>query len=52
MPAAAKGLVHNHMICNYTIGTGMAPMIFWSANAEGACVIEANNTIALNQMGD
>jgi len=38
MPAAAKGLVHNHMICNHTIGTGMAPTIFWSADAEGACV--------------
>jgi hypothetical protein len=36
MPAAAKGLVQNHMICKYTIGTGMAPTIFWSARAEGA----------------
>jgi hypothetical protein len=36
MPAATKGLVHNHMICKYSIGSGMAPMIFWSARAEGA----------------
>jgi hypothetical protein len=36
MPVAAKGLVKNHMICKQTIGTGMAPMIFWSARAEGA----------------
>jgi hypothetical protein len=36
MPVAAKGLVQNHMICKQTIGTGMAPTIFWSARAEGA----------------
>ena len=36
MPVAAKGLVQNHMICKLTIGTGMAPTIFWSARAEGA----------------
>jgi hypothetical protein len=39
MPAAAKGLVHNHMVCKQTIGTGMVPTIFWSASAEGACVL-------------
>jgi len=36
MPAATKGLVQNHMVCKKTNGTGMAPMIFWSAKAEGA----------------
>ena len=36
MPVSTKWLVHNHMICNHTIGTGMAPTIFWSARAEGA----------------
>ncbi len=36
MPISTKGLVHNHMICKQSIGTGMAPMIFWSAKAERA----------------
>jgi len=37
MPVATKGVVHNHRVCNHTIGAGgMAPMIFWSATAEGA----------------
>ena len=49
MPAATKGLVQNHMVCKHTIGTGMAPMIFWSATAEGAMFTK---TIVYNQMGD
>ena len=36
MPIATKVLVNNHMICKYSIGIGMAPTIFWSAEAEGA----------------
>jgi hypothetical protein len=46
MPAAMKGLVNNHMICEQTIGTGMAPTIFWTADAEGVCVsINKHNSL-------
>jgi hypothetical protein len=36
MPITIKGLVNNHMVCKHTIGIGMVPTIFWSAEAEGA----------------
>jgi hypothetical protein len=39
MSAATKGLADNQMICKNTIGTGMAPMIFWSTNSQRAYVL-------------